>query len=552
MKTRNSRNSEFMNDNYNIDVNNDLDINNDLDVNNELDLNNDVNNELSDIDSFDVNFNDSFSDKSNANLNLTIGNLEYNARGLPKRKTTLNNNYRNMFSSTESESELYELNSFNQKEKEIEEYEKSIIINKKLTKKDLYEDEYYNDFINKTINSSSCSLVNVNNSNNKIYNFNIFSDEEKKYFSKLDFKTQQNLLNIRDELCKEDNIDKPLLFKILELDVDKSVKLVIYRKYKDFENLDKSSNEYYKLKTYIDNILNIPFGEIKNLEITNFSDYLIQSKEILDNVIYGQKKVKYHILEIISQYFSNNNCSGNVFGIYGPMGVGKTTIIKEGLSKVMNKPFNFISLGGAQDASFLDGHSYTYEGSSYGKIVECFIKSKCMNPIIYFDELDKISNTPKGEEIVNLLIHITDDSQNCNFQDKYFSGINIDLSKCIFVFSFNDPDKINNVLKDRIQLINVDGFKKKETIKIAKNFLIPKILEEFKINNVKFKHETILYFVDNYSDEDGGVRDLKHILKKLISKINLIKYSSSDIISEKVNLKFPLNISLSLIKKLGF
>ena len=82
--------------------------------------------------------------------------------------------------------------------------------------------------------------------------------------------------------------------------------------------------------------------------------------------------------------------------------------------------------------------------------------------------------------------------------------------------------------------------------------MIPKILEEFKINNVKFKHETILYFVDNYSDEDGGVRDLKHILKKLISKINLIKYSSSDIISEKVNLKFTLHISLSLIKKLGF
>ena len=107
-------------------------------------------------------------------------------------------------------------------------------------------------------------------------------------------------------------------------------------------------------------------------------------------------------------------------------------------------------------------------------------------------------------------------------------------------------------MKDRIQLINVDGFKKKETIKIANNFLIPKILEEFKMNNVKFKHESILYFVNNYSDEYGGVRELKHIFKKLISKINLIKYSSGDIISEKVNLKFPLNISLSLIKKLSF
>ena len=271
----------------------------------------------------------------------------------------------------------------------------------------------------------------------------------------------------------------------------------------------------------------------------------------LDNVIYGQENVKTHILEIISQYFSNQNCSGNIFGIYGPMGVGKTTIIKDGLSKVMNKPFNFISLGGAQDSAFLDGHSYTYEGSTYGKIVECLIKSKCMNPIIYFDELDKISNTPKGEEIINLLIHITDDTQNCNFQDKYFSGININLSKCIFVFSFNDPNKINNILKDRIQLIKVDGFNSKDKIKIANDFLIPKILNEYNINDIRIKSVALSYFVEKYSNEDG-VRELKHILKKLISKINLIKYSNNDLMNYKINLKFPLNISLPLIKNLDF
>ena len=437
--------------------------------------------------------------------------LEYNSRGLPKRKTTLNNNYSKLFSSIESEnSEI---------ESEFESKNNNVLYEKLLKK-------------NKG-------------------QYSIFSEEEKEYFSTLDYDTQQSLLNIRDELCKEDNLDKPLLFKILELNVDKSVKSSIYKKYKDLENLDKSSNEYYKLKSYIDNILSIPFGISKELNIEDFAEYLYKSKNNLDSVIHGQENVKLHILEIISQYFSNQNCSGNIFGVYGPMGVGKTTIIKEGLSRVMNKPFNFVSLGGAQDSAFLDGHSYTYEGSTYGKIVDCLIKSKCMNPIIYFDELDKISNTPKGEEIVNLLIHITDDSQNCNFQDKYFSGINIDLSKCIFVFSFNDPSKINNILKDRIQLIKVDGFENKEKIKIAKNFLIPKILDEFKLTNIKFKSEVINYFVETYSKEDG-VRELKHILKKLISKINLIKYSNNDLMNYKVSLKFPLNISLCLIKKLGF
>jgi ATP-dependent Lon protease len=443
--------------------------------------------------------------------NNTGDDFEYNSRGLPKRKTTLNNNYSNLFSSIESENSELEPET---------DYKNNDFLYEKFMKK----------------------------KNNE---YNIFSEDEKKYFSKLDCDTQQSFLNIRDELCKEDNLDKPLLFKILELDIDKSIKSSIYKKYKDLENLEKSSNEYYKLKSYIDNILSIPFGVSKDLDIENFSEYLYNSKNNLDGVIYGQENVKVHILEIISQYFSNKNCSGNIFGIYGPMGVGKTTIIKDGLSKVMNKPFNFISLGGAQDAAFLDGHSYTYEGSTYGKIVDCLIKSKCMNPIIYFDELDKISNTPKGEEIVNLLIHITDDSQNCNFQDKYFSGINIDLSKCIFVFSFNDQNKINNILKDRIQLIKVDGFDNKDKINIAKKFLIPKILEEFNLNNIRFKQESIIYFVETYSKEDG-VRELKHILKKLISKINLIKYSNNDLMNYKITLKFPLNISLSLIKKLGF
>ena len=445
----------------------------------------------------------------NVESNYPSEDLEYNSRGLPKRKTTLNNNYSNLFSSIESDNLDNELN-INQNH------------------------HIYEKFIKKKNN-----------------NYSIFSEEEKKYFSKLDYETQQSFLDIRDELCKEDNLDKPILFKILELNVDTSVKSSIYKKYKDLENLDKSSNEYYKLKSYIDNILSIPFGVSKELNIEDFAEYLFNSKNNLDGVIYGQENVKVHILEIISQYFSNQNCSGNIFGIYGPMGVGKTTIIKEGLSKVMNKPFNFISLGGAQDSAFLDGHSYTYEGSTYGKIVDCLIKSKCMNPIIYFDELDKISNTPKGEEIVNLLIHITDDSQNCNFQDKYFSGINIDLSKCIFVFSFNNPNKINNILKDRIQLIKVDGFVNKDKIKIAKNFLIPKILDEFNLKNIKFKHEAINYFVETYSKEDG-VRELKHILKKLISKINFIKYTNNELMNYKVNIKFPLNISLSLIKKLGF
>ena len=119
----------------------------------------------------------------------------------------------------------------------------------------------------------------------------------------------------------------------------------------------------------------------------------------------------------------------------GPMGNGKTTLVKEGIAKMINRPFEFISLGGATDSCYLDGHSYTYEGSIPGKIVDIVKKAKCMNPVIYFDELDKVSETPKGEEIINLLIHLTDFSQNDHFIDKYYNNIPIDLSKALFIFS---------------------------------------------------------------------------------------------------------------------
>ena len=114
------------------------------------------------------------------------------------------------------------------------------------------------------------------------------------------------------------------------------------------------------------------------------------------------------------------------------MGNGKTTLVKEGIAKALHRPFAFIALGGASDSAFFDGHSYTYEGSHWGRIIQILQDSKYMNPIIYFDELDKVSKTSKGEEIINLLIHMTDQSQNKGFQDKYYAGIPIDLSKVIF------------------------------------------------------------------------------------------------------------------------
>jgi ATP-dependent Lon protease len=208
------------------------------------------------------------------------------------------------------------------------------------------------------------------------------------------------------------------------------------------------------------------------------------------------------------------------------MGNGKTTLVKEGICKAMKRPFAFVPLGGMQDSSYMIGHEYTYEGSKPGRIIEILTESGCMNPVIYFDELDKISKTEKGMEIENFLCHLTDTSQNTDFQDKYLSGINFDLSKATFIFSYNDPKKVNPILLDRFYKIKTKGFNEKNKTTIFKDYLLPRILKEFSFNksDIEFTDEAIKQLINNYTENEKGVRNLKRTIETIVSKINVLRY----------------------------
>jgi ATP-dependent Lon protease len=233
------------------------------------------------------------------------------------------------------------------------------------------------------------------------------------------------------------------------------------------------------------------------------------------------------IIQLIGQWIVNPSSIGSAIAITGPPGTGKTSLVKEGISKILGREFAFIALGGAGDSSFLEGHSYTYEGSTCGKIIQILIQSKCMNPVIYFDELDKISDTPRGEEIVGILTHLTDTSQNSEFHDKYFSDIDFDLSKCLFIFSYNDESKVNPILKDRMYRIQTKGYEAKDKIIIARNYLLPKIRElvKFSEEDVIISDDIIQYLVSNskFTKEESGVRNLKRCLEIIYTKLNLFR-----------------------------
>ena len=257
---------------------------------------------------------------------------------------------------------------------------------------------------------------------------------------------------------------------------------------------------------------------------------------------------------MIGQWISNPGALGTAIAVKGPPGTGKTSLIKDGISKILGREFAFLALGGASDSSFLEGHSYTYEGSTWGKIVQILMESKSMNPVIYFDELDKVSDTAKGEEIIGILTHLTDTTQNSAFHDKYFADIDFDLSKCLFIFSYNDESKVNPILKDRMYRIQTKGYSTKEKVIIATKYLLPKIREQvnFKEDEVIIPDETIEYIITNNGMTKGeeGVRNLKRCLEIIHTKLNLfrlVKKDENNMIAKEIKLEvaFPFTVKRS-------
>ena len=395
-----------------------------------------------------------------------------------------------------------------------------------------------------------------------------YNPEELDYVDSLDEEDRRALIKKEHELLELGRHKKPIRFKILELEsLSMSCKHNILEKIDRLYSLDPTDNEFSKLNSWLQWLEKIPFGTIHSLPVNNESSkkdiytFLKDTKAILDTSVYGHKVAKEQILTTLAQIISNSDTKGRCIAIQGPMGNGKTTLVKHGICKALNRPFGFIALGGTTDSSFMLGHDYTYEGSKPGRIIEMLTEAQCMNPILYFDELDKISDTPKGEEIVNLLCHLTDFSQNTDFQDKYLSGVNIDLSKVIFIFSYNDPNKINPILLDRMYKITTKGFKLADKRKITSSFLIPEILKEFGMDkgSITMNDDTIRYIVEHYTEGEEGVRNLRRSISDIISKINILNLINNDIKSFKKSdivtfdlkdFKLPMNISIDVVNTL--
>lgn len=306
-----------------------------------------------------------------------------------------------------------------------------------------------------------------------------------------------------------------------------------------FSNNIKSISNNTSISTHIAKIEN-KYNEINT--------YMSGVKDTLDNAVHGHDKAKKQIERIIGQWI-NGQQDGYCFGFEGAPGVGKTSLAKKGLSDClkdengMPRPFAMIQMGGDSNGSSIHGHNYTYVGSTWGSIVQILMDKKCMNPIIFIDEIDKISKTEHGKEIVGILTHLLDPAQNDCFQDKYFSGIDLDLSKALFILSYNDVDAIDRILLDRVHRIKFNNLSTDEKLTVCNKHILPEVYKKMGLEDmIVLGNNTLKYIIENYTSE-SGVRKLKEILFEIIGEINLDILKNFD-----TNYEIPIHITIDNIK----
>ena len=383
------------------------------------------------------------------------------------------------------------------------------------------------------------------------------NDEEQEYYDELS-KSKQKKVNKQMKqlatLVKDGDV--PYKFRILELPIPDMVKATVIKK---LDMLDKieMDGENYKLRAWVEGFLRIPFGKHVPLPVKlddgpkPCAEFLADTRKTLDAAVYGMHSAKTQVMQILAQWISNPASVGNVVALKGPMGVGKTSFANHGVAKVLKRPFEFFSLGGASDAANFVGHSFTYEGSTWGRVVDSLMRAQCMNPVMYFDELDKISETPQGQEIVSMLIHMTDRSQNTQFHDRYFAGMDFDLSQCLFVFSFNDESKVHPILKDRMHVIHCSGYTADEKKIILTQYVWPQILDRIKMDGLTISDEAIKFLIAEYSKDEEGVRTLMRAVETLVTRINLLRIADEETAKSYkfyTKITLPLTIDTDLAK----
>ena len=370
----------------------------------------------------------------------------------------------------------------------------------------------------------------------KLINPDTREDHTLKFFKSLPHEKQQYYIEALNNL--KSTIDRaqdtPYLLRLIDFNIDDVTKQTIFDHFMSLNTLNKFSSEYNKKVNLINAIKRLPFNKVMPLpedlvqamssesgRQEKLTSYLNSIEKSMDKNIYGHKEGKNQIMRLIASMITNGSVDGgHCIGLCGPPGIGKTQFAQE-IAKALGRRSVKLNMGGASGGDDLVGHGYTYEGSTFGSLSRSFMDTDCENPVIIFEEIDKISMSDKGKEIEGVLTCITDSTQNHLFQDKYMPGVNINFRKAVCIFTMNNKDKVCPILLDRMKIINVGGYKINDKVVIAKKYLIPSLKRDLGYEcNYKIDDLIIRDLINQYTFE-GGVRKLKELLTDILMELNL-------------------------------
>jgi ATP-dependent Lon protease len=381
------------------------------------------------------------------------------------------------------------------------------------------------------------------------------------FYEKLDAEKQKKIIKEMKEINKNTRVEKPYRMTLLEADIPVAIKSVAMKKVNMLRYMDPGSGEYYKNKTWVDTFMKIPFNKSTPLPVSiedgvdKCHDFMENAKKTLDEAVFGLNDAKMQIMQMLGQLIVNPSSVGSAIGIHGAPGTGKTSLVKDGIAKILGRKTVFIPCGGLKDSSTFIGHGFTYEGAMHGAIVQGLIANDSDSVVFVFDEVDKL-NEEKGQDIAGVFTHLIDTTQNHQFSDEYFAGVPFNLSKCVFIFSYNDPNAVNPILRDRMYKIQTKGYDEKEKTIICNDYMLPKIRDQlkFKTGDIIIPDNVIHHIIEAFCEKEEGVRNMKRCMEIIHTKLNLYRLmkSGTNLFKEDNSLKveFPFTLTNEIVDKL--
>jgi len=330
---------------------------------------------------------------------------------------------------------------------------------------------------------------------------------------------KKEVVRLEDAAALDDDGSPPLRYRVLTHGFTPSVcrRMLGY-----VENL---ADDDAKRREFLETALSVPLGRYAQpFEGAEPKAALETLRSTMDAAVYGHAAAKLEIMRVVAKWMRDPAGKGLSLLLCGPKGVGKTMFAQAGVAAALGMPYTFIALGGSSDASRLLGHGYCYQGSGVGAIAAALIRHQSMSQVMVLDEVDKTADSDRGAAVINTLIHLTDETTNERYHDRYLGDVDLDLSRSLLLFTANDADAISPILRDRMIRIDIGGYSSAERAEIATRHLVPRAISEFGLTgraadavaSDPFVRAAVLA-----TAAEQGVRDLKRAFKAVCSELNL-------------------------------